>query len=180
MFAHCGGYRGIFQSSPYQGFLLQATNDPAAVRPALCPGGTVNNTVNSTVNSTPCGSITLLLTIGNGFWSGSYPLGSPFWGIPAGKAATAQLVVMGGTAVVSEGRKGESCGRAVVRSCSCAVVFKFCRCSGSVTCGHVVPRARALPPSLPTHCVLFSANDGSVDALASVLSVAHTSPRWTP
>ena len=46
------------------------------------------------------------LTIGNGFWSGSYKLGTAFWGIPAGQAAVAQLIIMGGTISKIEGRRG--------------------------------------------------------------------------
>ena len=78
-------------SVPYMGFpLVQSTSgDADATEPAEV---TVTRVVT--------------LTIGNGFWSGSYKLGSSFWGIPSGEAAVAQILIMGGTISKIEGRRG--------------------------------------------------------------------------
>ena len=78
------------KSVPYQGF-------------ALPPSGGGNRSAEGSPTSD---TRVILLTIGNGFWSGSYKLGNPFWGIPRGTAPVANVLVMGGTLAKVEGRVG--------------------------------------------------------------------------
>ena len=48
----------------------------------------------------------LKLAIGSGFWAPSYQLAGPFWGLPAGKAPVARVMVLGGVITNIEGRHG--------------------------------------------------------------------------
>jgi hypothetical protein len=51
----------------------------------------VNDTIPTATTNVSSRPVVVTLAIGNGFWSGTYPLGAPFWGIPAGEAAVAQV-----------------------------------------------------------------------------------------